>query len=193
MDELIFYRKNALLSNLCKEWNTKWSNCHGDKEKLMRLVLARQAMPHFATFCHNGAGVSKNYCLREFGDYVNGKLFKDVDGVEGYTSCMYVGAEEPIIINADTTHLMWCDNIDVTIPETKCSVLYVSNKSSVHITLEGYNTIQVYLFDESEVIIDDADDTCEVVVYRYSDKSKVERGTFCISPKVKIFNKTLKL
>lgn len=193
MDELIFYRKNALLSNLCKEWNTKWSNCHGDKEKLMQLVLARQAMPHFATFCYNGAGVSKDYCLREFGDYVNGKLFKDVDGVEGYTSCMYVDTKELITINADTTHLMWCDNVDVTIPETKCSVLYVSNKSSVHLTLEGYNTVLIYLFDESEVIIEDADETCEVIVYRYSDNSKVERGTFCISPKVKIFNKLLKL
>ena len=68
-DEMLIYRKNSILANLCKEWDFKWSNCHGEKDKLMRLVLSQQAAPHFATFCYNGAGLSKEYCLREFGSY----------------------------------------------------------------------------------------------------------------------------
>ena len=193
MDDLIFYRKNAILANLCDEWNKKWSACHNDKEKLMRLVLSQQAAPHFATFCYNGAGVSKEYCLREFGDYLNGRTFDNCDKVEGFTYAMYVSPSEAAKISIDVAQILWSNPAEVIIPETKCPKLYISNKSSVHLTLEGYNSVLVYLFDESELIIDDADDTCEVVVYRYSDKSKVERGTFCISPKVKIFNKTLKL
>lgn len=193
MDELMFYRKNALLSNLCKEWNTKWSNCHGEKDKLMRLVLSQQAAPHFATFCYNGAGLSKEYCQREFGSYLNGCVFENCDEVEGFTYAMYISPSEAKEIGVDVAQILWSNPMGVIIPQTKCNRLYISNKSSVHLALEGYNTVQVYLFDESELIIDDADDTCEVVVYRYSDNCKVERGTFCISPKVRIFNKTLKL
>lgn len=170
-----------------------WSNCHGDKEKLMRLALMSQSSPYLATFCYNGAGLSKEYCLREFGDYINGRVFNDCDAVEGFTYAMYINPSESVEMHVDVAQILWSPDMNVVIPQTKCNRLYISNKSSVHLTLEGYNTVQVYLFDESELIIDDADDTCEVIVYRYSDNSKVERGMFCISPKVKIFNKILKL
>jgi hypothetical protein len=113
--------------------------------------------------------------------------------VEGFTYSMYVSPSEAAKISVDVAQILWSNPVEVIIPETKCPKLYISNKSSVHLTLEGYNSVLVYLFDESELIIDDADDTCEVIVYRYSDNSRVERGTFCISPKVKIFNKILKL
>lgn len=192
-DEMILFHRNALLANLCKEWATMWSNCHGDKEKLMRLALMSQSAPYLASFCYNGAGLSKEYCQREFGEFLNGRVFNDCDAVEGFTYSMYINPSEAVEMCVDVAQILWSPDIEVVIPPTKCNRLYISNKSSVHLTLEGYNTVQVYLFDESELIIDDADDTCEVVVYRYSDKSKVERGTYCISPKVKIFNKTLKL
>jgi len=190
---MMIFHRNALLANLCKEWATMWTNCHGEKDKLMRLVLMQQSAPYFASFCYNGAGLSKEYCLREFGDYLNGRTFENCDGVDGFTYAMYISPSEAARISVDVAQILWSNPAEVIIPETKCPKLYVSNKSSVHLTLEGYNTIQVYLFDESAVVIDDADETCEIVVYRYSDNSKVERGTFCISPKIKIFNKTLKL
>lgn len=159
----------------------------------MRLVLMQQSAPYFASFCYNGAGLSKEYCLREFGSYLNGRTFANCDEVEGFIYAMYISPSEAKEIGVDVAQILWSNPMEVIIPQTKCNRLYISNKSSVHLTLEGYNTVQVYLFDESELIIDDADDTCEVVVYRYSNKSKVERGTFCISPKVKVFNKILKL
>lgn len=192
-DEMMLFHKNALLANLCKEWAIMWSNCHNDKEKLMRLVLMQQSAPYFATFCHNGAGLSKEYCLREFGSYINGRVFDNCDGVDGFTYAMYIDPPEAVKMRVDVAHILWSPDMEVVIPQTKCNRLYISNKSSVHLTLEGYNTIQTYLFDESELIIDDADDTCEVIVYRYGDKSKVERGTYCLSQKVKVFNKQIRL
>lgn len=192
MDELSFYRKNSILANLCKDWNGRWAACHGDKDKLMRLVLARQAAPHFATFCYNGAGLSKEYCLREFGDYVNGRIFNDVDGVEGFTSCMYVDASESLKIASDTTQLLWCDNVDVTVPATKCPALYISNRSVINLNLEGFNIVSVYLFDESVLNVEDADQTCEVIVYKYSSRAEVNVGKFCFGA-VKTFNKQLRL
>ena len=192
-DEMLFFHKNALLANLCKEWATMWSNCHGEKEKLMRLVLMQQSAPYFATFCYNGAGLSKEYCLKEFGDYLNGRVFNDVEGVKGYTYAMYISPSQGFKMAVDVAQILWSKDVDVLIPETKCPTLYVSNKSSVHLTLDGYSVVRVYLFDESEVVIDDADETCEVIVYKYSENAKVMRGTYCITPKVKVFNKKLKL
>lgn len=192
MDEMTNFRKNALLENLCKEWSSMWAACHEDKEKLMRLVLMQQSAPYFATFCNNGKGLSREYCKREFGDYVNGRVFHDCDGVKGYTYAMYVDAPTSVEIGLDVVQMLWCNNVDVLIPQTKCPVLYVSNHSTLNITLDGYNSPKIYLFDDSVVNIVDGDEESKVIVYKYSDNAKVEIGKYCLST-VKVFNKQLKL
>lgn len=193
MDEMTYFRKNALLANLCDKWNGMWASCHDDKEKLMRLVLMRQSAPYFADFCYRGKGLSKEYCIREFGDYINGRVFNDVDGVKGYTTSMYIGSSESLKIGLDTIQMLWCNGTDVEVEKTKCPTFYISNKSDVHFTFDGYSAVQIYLFDESAVTIDDADETCVVTVFKYSDDCKVERGRFCLSNKVKEFRKELVL
>lgn len=193
MDEMMFFRKNAILANLCAEYNQKWTACHCDKERLMRLVLMRQSAPFFADYCYNGRGLTKEYCLQEFGDYVGGKKFDGVDGVDGYTSCMYVGANGEVDGDADTTQMLWCEGTDVSVPETKCGTFYISNRSSVKLTLNGYNSVSVYLFDESSVTIEDADETCNMVVYKYSRSAAVEKGAYCTSDNIRIFEKELRL
>lgn len=192
MDEMIFFRKNAILSNLCKEYNDKWASCRGDKDKLMRLVLMRQSAPFFANYCYNGRGLTKDYCKREFGDYINGRVFNAVDGVDGFTSAMYIDPPMGFEISVDTAQLLWCNNIDVIIPQTKCPTLYISNSSDVHISCEGYNSPKIYLFDDSVVTIEDCDDTCDVIIYKYSDNATVNTGKFCLK-EPKMFNKELRL
>lgn len=193
MDEMVMFRKNALLENLCSEWNGMWSACHNDKEKLMRLVLMRQSAPYFADFCYRGKGLSREYCLKEFGDFVNGRVFNDVDGVEGFTSCMYVSPSERLKITTNTTQMLWCCGAYVEIPLTKCPTLYISNHSNVHITCDGFNYVRVYLFDDSVVTLDEVDEDSGITIFEYSDDCKVERGRFCLSNKVKEFRKELVL
>jgi hypothetical protein len=57
---------------------------------------------------------------------------------------------------------------------------------------EGYNSVNVKLFDDSVLIIDDIDENCDVVVYKYSDSAKVEKEKFCLGS-VKVFQKELRL
>ena len=192
MDEMLYFRKNALLANLCKEWSNLWAACHDDKEKLMRLVLMQQSAPYFADFCYRGKGLTKDYCKREFSDYINGRIFNDCDNVKGFSYAMYIDAPTCFKMVSDVAQFLWCDNVDVTIQKTKCPILYVSNSSTIHITCEGYNSPHVYLFDDSKLVIEDADDTCSIVVYRYSDKAQVELGKYCLAD-VKVFNKELRL
>lgn len=192
MDEMLYFRKNALLANLCKEWSNKWAACHDDKEKLMRLVLMQQSAPYFADFCYRGKGLTKDYCKREFSDYINGRIFNDCDTVKGFSYAMYIDAPTDFKIVSDVAQFLWCDNVDVTIPKTKCPILYVSNSSTIHITCDGYNCPHIYLFDDSKVTIDDADEDSKVVIYKYSDKTQVELAKYCLAD-VKVFDKQLKL
>ena len=189
---MLYFRKNALLANLCKEWSNMWAACHDDKEKLMRLVLMQQSAPYFASFCYRGKGLTKDYCKREFSDYINGRIFNDCDNVKGFSYAMYIDAPTGFKIVPDVAQLLWCDNVDVTIPKTKCPILYVSNSSTIHITCDGYNCLHIYLFDDSKVTIDDADEDSKVVIYKYSDNAQVELGKYCLAD-VKVFNKKLKL
>jgi hypothetical protein len=192
MDEMMFFQKNALLNNLCGEWKNMWKACKNNKEKLVRLSLMQQSIPFFASYCYNGNGLSKDYILGEFKDYINGKILQDCDDVKGYSYRLFVGYTDDIRPQADVTHLMWSDIPIYVVERYKCPILYISNKSTVSLIADGYNYIRVYLFDESELVIEDLDEESTVIVYKYSDKCKVTKGKYCLG-KVNQFEKTLRL
>ena len=73
-----------------------------------------------------------------------------------------------------------------------CPFFYISNDSDVNISLDGFNYVSIYLFDNSKVTIDDSDEDSKVVIYKYSDNAQVELGKYCLAD-VKVFNKKLKL
>ena len=191
------FKRNSLLGNvsgqpLCQQYKEAWRKCGDDKEMLIRLALKQQSTPYLSHACYNKLGLSKEYVLQNFGEYINGnKTFSDVEGTEGYTYQLYAGYDKDFEVSADVTSLMWV-NCSVLIPETKCPTFYVSNYSSVRFTLNGFNSIRVYLFDESSITIDDAPEGCDVVVYKYGNMANAEAGKFCFA-NMKIFYKQLKL
>lgn len=194
MDKEMFnFYKNALTENLCHDYKGLWQAANGDKEKLVRLALQQQSIPYFADFCYRGKGLSKDYILQEFGDYINGKyIAQDCDDVDGYTYELYVDYNGILSISNDVSHIMWSNISQATINATKCPILYISNNSTINISTEGYNSVRIYLFDESNVVLDDIDDESDVLIYRYSDKCSVELGRFCLG-KINQHNKKLRL
>ena len=194
MDDLNKYYKNSLLNNLCSEYRGYWQSAHNDKRKLITLAMSQQAIPHFATYCYNGQGLTKDYIVRNFGNFINEKTkILDADGVDGYSYALYIAENSILTPSADVISLMWCTSTTVQIKTAKCPILYVSNKSEINLVLDGYNSIKIYLFDESKINIEDADDTCNATIYKYSDKCSVELGKFCLSKRIKQHNKELKL
>ena len=196
--EMLMFQRNALLGKisaepLCAQYKSKWRSCGDSKEMLVRLVMQQQSIPYFSHACYMNLGLTKEYIKDNFGDFINGnKTLNDVEGVEGYKYQLYVDYSGDFKAVADVTSLMWCNCPTVSVEATKCPLFYVSNNSEVHFALDGYNSIRIYLFDESKVVIDDADDTCDIIIYKYNNKSDVELGKYCFG-KVKIFNKTLRL
>ena len=196
MDELLEFKKNAILGKisgqpLCEEYKAALRKCGNNKELLVRLALMQQSIPYLSHACYEKIGLSKEYILANFDEYINGKrTFEDVEGVGGYTYQLYVGYDKDFEITADVTSLMWCNDSQIVVEPTKCPTIYLSNRSNVHLVGEGYNTINIKLFDESELIVEDMDESSDVIVYRYSDNASIEEGKFCLK-NVKVFNKKL--
>ena len=192
MDKIQEYYKNSLLNDLCADYRGRWQKTHGDKEELLKLSLSQQSIPHVVTYAYQGNGITKDYVLKEFGSYINGYTVENADGVSGYTYGLFCGLEGLVNAKNDINSFMWCNGADVEVEKTMCPRLYISNKSVVNLTLNGYNSIAIYLFDESILNIETCDETCDVIVYRYSKDASVVEGKFCYG-NVKVFNKELRL
>lgn len=194
MDELLKYRKAALVNGLCNEYKGYWQAAGNDKLKLITLAMCQQSIPHVATYAYNGQGLTKEYILDNFKDYINGKTkILDADGVEGYTYALYIAENRILVPPVDVSHLMWCKDITLQINACKCPFLYISNNSDIRLVLNGFNNVKIYLFDESSLTIDDADETCSATIYKYSDKCNVKYGKFCLSKRIKEHRKELRL
>lgn len=198
-DEMLTFKKNALLGNisaepLCQAYKQAWRMCGDDKEMLVKLALKQQSQPYFVTACHNGLGLTKEYIKESFKDYISGRVLNDCDGVKGYTYALYVDwdYENDLNIETDVASIMWTVGANIVVPQTKAPTIYISNRSNVHLVCDGYNTVNVKLFDNSVLTIEDLDANSDVVVYKYSDKARVEFGKFCLK-EPKIFNKELRL
>ena len=196
--EIINFTRNALLGNisgqpLCASYKSALRQCSNDKEMLIRLALQQQSMPYVSTACYKKLGITKEYITKNYAEYINGnKTFDDVEGVSGYTYQMYVGYDKNFYITSDVTYLMWCSEPVVTVLETKCPTVYISNSSSMRLNCEGFNTVNIKLFDDSKLMIDNLLSNSDVIVYKYSNNASVITGSNCLGS-VKIFNKQLKL
>ena len=198
MDELLEFKKSAILGKisgqpLCEEYKAALRKCGNDKEMLVRLALMQQCIPYLSHACYERMGLTKEYILNNFDELINGKrTFENVEGVDGYTYQLYVGYDKDFDIIADVTSMMWCNNIQIVVKATRCPTIYISNDSDISLICEGFNTVNVKLFDSSAVTVEDLDENSEVVVYKYSTDAKVELGKYCLG-KVKVFDKELRL
>ena len=192
-----FYKyalQGALTNPLCADYKNEWRGCGTDKEKLVKLVMRQQSLPSFITHCYQGKGLSKEYIQREFGEFINRKRpILDADNVSGYSYSIYVGFNGICSPDNDVLAFMWCNDTTAEINKFKSPVLYCGCGSEIHLVCDGYNTPRIYLFDDSKLIIEDADDTSSIIVYNYSDKAIVDVGKYCTTQNLRVFNKVLKL
>lgn len=191
--DFLNFLKDAYSNGLCNEYRDEIRRCHEDKLQLVRLAMRQQSCPWVATKMYEGV-ITTDYILNTFGEYLNGYVLKDCDNVAGYTYMWFVDWDyaNDIVASADVLHISHTVGASVVVPQTKAPTIYLSNRSNVHLVGDGFNTINIKLFDKSKVTIEDLDEESEVVVYKYSDDAKVELGKYCLGS-VKVFPKELRL
>lgn len=196
-NEMLEFYKNALqgvvTNPLCADFKNKWRICGDDKERLMKLVMCQQSLPYFITHCWRGKGLSKEYILKEFGNYINGKRsIYNADDVKGFSYGLNVGLEGISEASNDIEAYMWCNFTRANLKTAKCPTIYIGCDSEVRLTCDGYNSVRVYLFDTSKLIID-ADNTCSIIAYKYSEESVVDVIEGITLENLRVFDKELKL
>lgn len=191
-NEMFLFYRNSLARNLCKEYRNEFKKDLDNKESLFKLCLRQQSIPYFATACYQKWGLDIDFLKSEYKDYINGKyIAKDCDKISGYTYGLWCDNNKSININLDIAHLLYC-NCTISIPKTKCPTLYISNKSHIKIKGNGFNSIRIYLFDESIVDIELLDANSTALIYKYSNDCNVIIDEKC-NCKIKQFYKDLKL
>ena len=194
---MINFYKNSLLGlasdkPLCDSYRDEWRACGEDKEKLLKFALRQQSIPYVMLYSYKEKGLTREYLLSEYCNYINGlHVVENADKVEGFTYELFVDYRGTTTQNSDVVSYMYCENTDVMIPKCKCPSLFIGCKSKIHLNLEGFNSPRIYLYDESEVIIDECDENSNVTIYKYSDKCNVRCGHFCFG-NVKEFTKELR-
>lgn len=191
--EFLNFLKDAYSSGLCNEYRDEIRRCHEDKLQLVRLAMRQQSCPWVATKMYEGV-ITTDYILNTFGEYLNGYVLKDCDNVGGYNYMWFVDFDytDDIVASADVLHISHTVGANIVVPQTKAPTIYISNHSNVHLVCEGFNSVNIKLFDKSIVTIEDLDENSEVFVYKYSKNAKVELGKYCLG-KVKVFDKELRL
>lgn len=194
MDRMQEYYRNAILQNLCDEYKGKWRSISKNKTALFNMAMQQQALPHLIFFANSGIGLTKEYLETEFSNYINGKYTAiDADGVEGnYKTNLYIGEKPLLSLSDDVACFMWANIPSVEIKPTKAVKIYVGCKSNITLNLKGYNSITLMLFDESQVNVNECDDTNTITTYKYSDDAHCNIDKYTLA-KVKTFNKNLKL
>ena len=186
------FKNQARSRRLCSQYAILWGQCK-TKEDYVRLSLMPSSIPYIATSSLKGWGVSTDDIYNNFGDIINGKkTIKDIDGVKDTTAVLYVKFDgKKKQIKENIVHIMETIGTIFTIKETKCPAIHVSNNSSIKIKGEGYNTISLHLYDNSNVDITDVKTTTKIFCYKYSQQCTVT----CDETKVdiKFINKELKL
>ena len=191
--EFLNFLKDAYSSGLCNEYRDEIRRCHEEKLQLVRLAMRQQSCPWVATKMYEGV-ITTDYILNTFGEYLNGYVLKDCDNVTGYNYMWFVDWDyvNDIVASADVLHISHTVGANIVVPQTKAPTIYISNHSNVHLVCEGFNSVNIKLFDKSIVTIEDLDENSEVFVYKYSKNAKVELGKYCLG-KVKVFDKELRL
>ena len=190
--EIFLFYRDALARNLCREYSNELKKNLEDKKKLFEMSLRQQSIPYFATACYQKWGVEIDFLKKEYKDLINGKYRAlNCDGVKEYGYELWCDNSQSLNVNSDVLHAMQC-NCEMTIPKTKCPIVYISNRSNIKLKGNGYNSIRIYLFDESTVELDNFDEDSNILIYKYSKDCQVNISDGCNS-KVKQFDKELRL
>lgn len=123
---------------LCGQYKTMWDACRNKKD-LIDMALDANGVEFMADSIAFGWGLSKEYLMKEFGDFINGKYQRNKGG---YKSRMYVGYEEDITIDSTITLLVGCKG-KVIVPCSMVGNIYICGGCDIDVKNDGV----VYLYE----------------------------------------------
>lgn len=137
---LLELKRDALMMGLCDEYKDKWDKC-STKRDLVKMALDSNGIEFMADSIAFGWGMSKEYLLKEFGEFMNGLFICDEGG---YTSEMFVGAHGVVKSRSTLMLVAYCDDLEIIVPENTFCRIYVCGGSKVYMNSFGVAYLVVY-------------------------------------------------
>ena len=138
--ELLTLKRNAIMLGLCGQYKSKW-NSASTKRELVDLALDSNGIEFMADSIAFDWGLSKDYLLKEFGEFMNG--FHQCRE-KGYTSEMYIGTHGVLSVKSTLLLIGYCDDLEIEIPQHTVCRIYVCGGSRVRIENKGHAEIYEY-------------------------------------------------
>lgn len=132
MNDLLSFKRNAMMLGLCTSYKDKWDEATS-KEALMDIALDSNGVEMLTDAAAFGWGMDIQYLKRTFSGYINGKWKRNKDG---YTSCLYVDFNGQIEQDCTITTVL-SSKVEFYVSEGSVCKLYVGAESTVNITGEG--------------------------------------------------------
>ena len=144
MNDLLKFKRNAVMLGLCGEYKSRWDSAKS-KQDLMDIALDANGVEMLCDAAAFGWGMDIQYMKNAFSEYINGNWKRKKDG---YTSCLYVLHDGVIEQECTITAIISC-NGEFHVPKGKACKLYVSGDSNINVTGEG--DCYVYLYGDCKV------------------------------------------
>lgn len=126
---------NQLEANLiCEKYKDDVSDAKSKKD-LFDIACCVDGALFLAEKENNGEGLPLEVMEREFKNFINGRykaVYKDENGKQLYTSCMYIGVDTSIFADTTVTVLFGCKGV-VEVPADKHAILVLGYGSDISI------------------------------------------------------------
>lgn len=173
MKDMQYFKIQALARNLCRDYVDQWANCLNDKDKLLRLVLKPQSISYFALSMQEGWGVDKEYIKIDFEDYINGKYICEniIPNVSGELFCDFE-FDNYFDLKANQNLLIGCKG-EITVNEVKFLGINACQNTNITLIPCDYSIIEINIFDNSVVDLQDVPENSRINVNLYGKKAKI--------------------
>lgn len=141
IENLIDLKQKAIKMKICEEYLRRWNEATTPRQ-LIDMALDSNGMEFMAGTCNTPAGVSSQFLLAHFPEFVNGAYLSPQ---KGYTAEMFV-AQKSVSPRADLVLLLEC-NGEVTVKPNRCAKIYTDKKcKSLSVGAQKGSWVEVYVF-----------------------------------------------
>lgn len=174
MNDLSFFKNEAFNRNLCSQYVDLWASAK-NKQMLYNLSMRYNSIRYIALSIYEGWGVSLDYILSEFKDYINGKEVATIyldDNLQA-DGLMYVCLNDTSIdMNVDVVNIIKCNNLTIN-TNRYATQLHINNDSHCKLNIASDGNIMIYLYDTSTIDLGKLRKGQRVFIYDYRhDKTK---------------------
>lgn len=139
--ELLKLKRNAIMLGLCGQYKGIWDNCKSKKD-LVDVAIDVNGIEFMADSIAFDWGLSEEFLVTEFDEYINGKYRRIKDG---YSSELHVGEGNNTISVVSTLNLFaYSKNITIYVPQDSFCRIYLAKCSNVRIKNDGKFELCVY-------------------------------------------------